>query len=77
MEKQAESLSRMMGKRASGSSNLRGASPMNESKSQIAKRCPDLRSSPGAKMRTVFSKDDITDVMRAVLNRPMSPHYVE
>ena len=45
---------------------------MNEGNDQIAQSGQDLWSISGAKARAIFQKGDVTDVMRAVFNAPMS-----
>ncbi|GHO95254.1 hypothetical protein KSF_053020 [Reticulibacter mediterranei] len=47
---------------------------MDQGKSKIAERSENLRSGLSAQAGSVFSKGDIANVMKRVLNAPMTPH---
>ena len=76
-QKERESLTRMRGEVASRSSNLRGATAMNEGDGQIAQRGHGLRSRACAQASTIFAKGDIAHIMQAVLDAPMAPRQIE
>ena len=64
---------RMIAQGTSGSSNLRKAMPMDEREGQIAQGSHNLRGMAGAQLRAILAKCDITHIMQAILNAPMSP----
>src|SRR5947209_436167 len=76
-KKKRESLTRMRGEVPSRSSNLRGATAMNEGDGQIAQCCHQLRGRAGAQARAIFSKGDIAHIMETVLDTPMTPLQIE
>jgi hypothetical protein len=63
-----------MGECSSSLGNPRDACSMDQSDGHIAQGSQNLRSGSRTKARTIFTKGDIADVVRAVLNRPMPPY---
>src|SRR5260370_36444288 len=56
----------------SGSSNLRGASAMDQGDRQIAQSGQKLRSRASMHTRAIFAKGDITHIMQGILDPPMT-----
>src|SRR5438874_13219950 len=67
----------MRGEVASRSSNLRGATAMNEGDGQIAQCGHDLRSRARAQARAIFAKGDIAHIMETVLDAPMASRQIQ
>jgi hypothetical protein len=56
---------------------LKMAPAMHQSESEIAQSGHDLRSVAGAETRTIFTKGDITHVMRRIFEAPVPASQVE
>src|SRR5438270_13442399 len=75
-QKERESLTRMRGEVASRSSNLRGATAMNEGDGEIAQCGHHLRGRAGAQAGPITACGDIAHIMQAVLDAPMTPRQI-
>jgi hypothetical protein len=68
-EKESKGLIRMRGEATTSSGDLKPTTTMQERKSQVAKRCQELRGMAGAQAGAIFAEGDIAHAMSSMVGQ--------